>query len=437
MLEDQTIHQIQDDYGDYIVNITRWVQHTLTSWGVSEDWIISVKFFVVLTFIIISIYILQFVTRRLLQFILEKIAKITRLTFLKHSVKNRLPHYLGLAVPYIFVREAIPILFYDFRFLIKPLIKATDIYLVFMIIWIIMALFKSFLDTLQGKENFKKKPMKSYEQIVQIILFLLGSIIIFSILTGISTSSVFAGMGAASAILLLIFKDSILGLVGSIQLSANDLVQIGDWITVNKYGADGNVQEINLTTVKVRNFDKTITTIPTYALISDSFQNWRGMQEGGSRRMKKAIFIKQSTIRFLSNEELENFKKIEGLTTYIEEKQKLYPASQGSGHVFNGFRLTNNDLFMQYAIAYLQHHPLINKELTLMVRQLAPTTTGLPIEIYTFTTTTVWVDYENIMTEIINHLISAVKYFDLTLFEESSGSDDYNVYMKSSAKNQD
>lgn len=240
-------------------------------------------------------------------------------------------------------------------------------------------------------------------------------------------------MGAASAIMMLLFKDSIMGFVGSIQISTNNMVQLGDWITMNKYGADGNVEEINLTTVKVRNFDKTITTIPTYALISDSFQNWRGMQESGGRRFRRALFIKQSDIRPIREDELDKFKKVDGLAEYIERKQTEY--AERSKHSdtsisINGHWLTNNDLFIQYAIAYLRNHPRINTNMTLLVRQLAPTSQGLPVELYTFTNTTVWAEYEMILSEIVNHLISAVSYFDLQLFEDSSGSDDYNVYMK-------
>ena len=189
-----------------------------------------------------------------------------------------MPHYLALIVPYSFVRSAIPIIFEDLDSFISPFIKLADVYMVFMVIWTVMSFVRTIADVIQNKSAFRNRPFRSYLQVIQIVFVIIGLIVIYSILTGKSATGFFAAMGAASAVLMLMFKDTIMGFVASIQLSSNDMLQIGDWITMNKYGADGTVEEINLTTVKVVNFDKTITTIPTYALISDSFQNWRGMQ---------------------------------------------------------------------------------------------------------------------------------------------------------------
>jgi miniconductance mechanosensitive channel len=277
--------------------------------------------------------------------------------------------------------------------------------------------------------------MKSYFQVIQIFLFIFGAVVIYSIITGKSATTFFAAMGAASAILMLLFQDSIKGFAGSIQVTTNNMVQIGDWITMNKYGADGTVEEINLTTVKIRNFDKTITTVPTYSLISDSFQNWRGMQESGGRRFKRALNIKHSSIRFLTDEEIEKFKKADGLKEYIEAKQTEYAKlNGGEGGELSLNQITNMDVFMQYGIYYLRNHAKIRNDLTLLVRQLAPTPQGLPIELYTFANTTVWAEYEIILAEIVSHFISVVKVFDLTIYEESSGSDVYDVYIRENAK---
>lgn len=432
--------EVQAEFNSIAHVIGQWMDKTLSGIGVSDQWIEYVKLIVMLAIVVIIVYLLQFLVRNILQFVFKRVANITKLSFFNYTVKNKLPHYLALVVPYSFVRGAIPVVFYDFKTLILPLIKLTDIYMVFMVIWTIMALIRSFGDVLQEKPGFKNKPMKSYLQVIQIILFIFGAVVIYSVLTGRSATAFFAAMGAASAVLLLMFKDTIMGFVGSIQISTNDLVRIGDWITMSKYGADGDVEEINLTTVKVRNFDKTITTIPTYALISDSFQNWRGMKDSGGRRFKRALNIKHDCIRFLTDEELEKYKQYDGLKQYIETKQTEYAKlnkQPGNNLPINQHRITNNDLFMQYGIYYLRNHPKISQNMTLLVRQLSPTPQGLPIELYTFTNTTIWAEYETILAEIVNHLLSVVKFFDLRIYEESSGSDTYDVYIKENARMRD
>ena len=427
------VQNVQNELDGFIVSLNGWMQELLSGWGVSDNWIVYVKLIILFLTVGLIVFLLQYVVKYVLTFLFQRISKVSHFSFFKYTINNRLPYYLALVVPYSFLRSSIPVVFSDFKALISPLVKLTDIYLVFMIIWTVMAIIKSLADILQEKPAFHNKPMKSYLQVIQIIFYIFGAVAIYSILTGRSATAFFAAMGAASAVLMLMFKDTIMGFVGSIQISTNNMVQIGDWITMNKYGADGNVEEINLTTVKVRNFDKTITTIPTYALISDSFQNWRGMQDSGGRRFKRALYIKHDGIRFLTDEELEEFKEVEGLKSYIEAKQAEY-AKRNKGInktiLLNGHRLTNNDLFIQYAISYLKLHPRIENNLTLLVRQLAPTPQGLPVEVYTFTNTTVWAEYEIILSEIINHLISSVKYFDLKIYEESSGSDEYNVYLR-------
>jgi len=230
------------------------------------------------------------------------------------------------------------------------------------------------------------------------------------------------------------FKDAIMGFVASVQVTSNDMVRIGDWITMPKYGADGDVIEITLTTVKVSNFDKTITTIPTYALISDSFQNWRGMIRSGGRRIKRAIIIKQSSIRYIADDELVRFKKIQGISDYIDQRQEEICKHNEAIHAdrsipVNGRNLTNAGLFRRYAEWYLKNHPGTNKKMILMVRQLAPTEIGIPIELYVFTNTTNWVEYEYIMADIFDHLIAAVRYFDLHIYERQSGSDVQRIEM--------
>lgn len=424
--------KITYDKDSLIATINDWLRDILQDLGVPEAWLIYTKMILLLLFVVIVVYALQKLVSTVLNWGLKRVAKITKIGLFDYAVKNRLPHYLALVIPYSFVRTAIPVVFYSFPALIEYAIKLTDIYMVFMVIWTLMSLFYSLGDMLQERPAFHNKPMKSYMQVIQIILYIFGAVGIYCILTGKSPAVFFTAMGAASAVLMLMFKDTIMGFVSSIQLSSNDMLRIGDWITMNKYGADGDVEEINLTTVKVRNFDKTITTIPTYAMISDSYQNWRGMQESGGRRIKRPIFIKQSSIRFMTVDELEKLEELPGVKEYIEQKKK--ENSEKVAHLAeslhtNKLLLTNNDLFIQYAINYLRNHPRISQNMTLLVRQLAPTTEGLPVEIYTFTNTTVWAQYETIMSEVMNHFISVAQYFDLIIFEVGSSSDEYNVIM--------
>ncbi|NDV94969.1 mechanosensitive ion channel protein MscS [Dysgonomonas sp. 521] len=429
--------EIQAEAGTITRAIALWMEGFLKGFGIAEQWIIYTKLIVLLALVIVIAFCIQFLLKKILLFILRRAASITKLSFINYAIENKLPHYIALIGPYSFVRGTIPVIFYDFHSLISPMLKLTDIYAVFMIIWLIMSVIRSFGGVLQEKPAFHNKPMKSYFQVINIILFIFGAVIIYSIITGQSATAFFAAMGAASAILMLLFQDSIKGFAGSIQVTTNNMVQIGDWITMSKYGADGNVEEINLTTVKIRNFDKTITTVPTYALISDSFQNWRGMQDSGGRRFKRALNIKHDTIRFLSDEELEKYKGVDGLKEYIQTKQKEYAEMDQGSDIsipLNQHRITNSDLFLQYGVYYLRNHPRIDKDKTLLVRQLAPTAQGLPIELYTFTNTTVWAEYEVILSEIVNHFIGVVKYFDLQIYEESSGSDIYDVYIKENVK---
>lgn len=408
------------------------IAYFLGNIGVSTVWVSIINLFVLLLLSIISLIVLQKIVNYVLTLIFKKIHKVSKLSIFKYAVEERFPHFLGLLVPYTFAVTIIPVVFSDFPSLISPALKTADIYLVFMVIWTIMSVIKSFVHLAENKPYFKNKPIKSYLQVIQIILYIFGIVAIFSILTGKSVTVFFTAMGAASAVLLLMFKDTILGFVGSIQISANKMVLIGDWITMNKYGADGDVEEISLTTVKVRNFDKTITTIPTYALISDSFQNWRGMQETGGRRIRRSLLIKQSGIKYLTDAELDEYAKIPALTGYLKDKRKDYQEWNEKLGVqpdspIKGFQLTNCDLFMRYATWYLKNNPEIHQNMTLIVRQLDPTTQGLPIQIYAFTNTTAWSEYERIMAELFNHLISSVNIFGLTIFESVAGTDTYNV----------
>jgi miniconductance mechanosensitive channel len=299
------------------------------------------------------------------------------------------------------------------------------------ILFALLSLF-TFLDILQSisdrRETRGHFPLRGLLQTVKLVASILTTILAVSLLMDKSPLILLSGLGALSAVLLLIFKDPILGLVAGIQLSANNMLAVGDWLEMPKYGADGDVVDIALTTVKVRNWDKTITTIPTYALISDSFKNWRGMSEAGGRRIKRSIHVEMSSVCFLSKEQLGELKKAQLLSDYIAstiteiEKENIDKKADMTV-IQNGRRMTNVGTFRKYLVSYLKNHPKIHQGMTLIVRQLEPTTFGLPIEIYAFTNTTSWNAYEDIQSDIFDHIIAVLPAFSLRVHESPTGND--------------
>ena len=405
--------------------ISEWSINLLSNMGIADNWVKYINMILLAVALVVLVFVVQFITRKILQVVLNRTSKITGMPILHHLAQRRFPHFLAMIIPFSIVKGSIPIVFDQFPKMMVVMDKLADIYLIFYLIWLIMSIINAASDTLRLKPSLKDKPLDSYVQVIKIVFYIFGFVILFSILTGQETGVVLAGLGAGSAITMLIFKDSILGFVASLQVSANDMVRIGDWITMPKYGADGDVIQITLTTVKVRNFDKTITTLPPYALVSDSFQNWRGMQEIGGRRLKRSVHIKQGTIRFVRPEEIENLQKIEYISDHvksriIEIEKYNKEHSVDKSLLINGRNLTNIGLFRQYIYNYLKNHPHVHKELLLIVRQLQPNEKGMPLELYFFTATTVWVEYEAIVSDIFDHITAAATYFDLELFEDLS-----------------
>ena len=280
----------------------------------------------------------------------------------------------------------------------------------------------------ERRPQAKNRPIKGYVQVVKIVVLCGAAIILISVLIDQSPLLLLSGLGAITAVLLLVFKDTILSLVASVQLSTNDMLRVGDWITMESMGADGTVIDISLHTVKVQNFDKTIVSIPTYRLVADSYQNWRGMAESGGRRIKRALHLDQNSVRFLSDEEVLDLKKFKMLKSYLADKQEEIAEwnareLDGEDAPVNARRLTNLGTLRAYIDAYLRWHPHINNDFTLMVRQLAPGPQGVSLELYCFTDTTAWEIYEGIQADIFDHLIAIVPEFHLQLFQEPSGSD--------------
>ncbi len=405
--------------------ISEWSIQLLTNAGISENWVKYINLLLLLSVLVVLVFMVQYLTRRILHSVLKRVSTMTGIEFLRHLSERRFPHYLAMIIPFSLVKGSIPIIFDLFPRTMVMLDKLVDIFLIFYVIWLLSSIVNAFADTLRSRPSMADKPLESYVQVVKIILYAIGFIILFSILTGQKPGVILGGLGAASAILMLIFKDTILGFVASMQVTANDMVRIGDWITMPRYGADGDVIQITLTTVKIRNFDKTITTIPPYSLVSDSFQNWRGMVDAGGRRVKRSIYVKQSSIRFLSDEEVKELLKVQAVNQYISTRSQeieAYNQSVGADKslALNGRNLTNMGLFREYIKNWLSQHPDVHKELMLMVRQLQPTSKGLPLELYFFTATTEWERYEDITSDVFDHVTAAARFFDLELFEDIS-----------------
>lgn len=419
-----------------IVNITAQQTSALYDWtfnliqniGLTDRFshIVASAGLLVVAFLVL--FGIDFIIRAIFNSILTKIIKKTKTNWDDFLLRNKVLDHLSRLILIIVAQQMIPFIFVGFPNFTVGLNKFLSIVVIFSIYAFINSLLKTGRDILRTSKAFVDKPLDSYLQVVQIFLFFVIGTLIVSILTGNSPWSFLVSLGAASAILMLVFKDTILGFVASIQVSANDTVRVGDWIEMSKYGADGDVIQINLNNVQIQNFDKTIVTIPTYTLLSDSFKNYRGMQESGGRRIKRSINIKISSIRYLSEVEITALKKIELLAPYIakrEEEIQAYNQRTGVDEsvLVNGRRMTNVGLFRAYINAYAKNNPDIHKGLTFMVRQLAPNEHGLPLELYMFTNGTQWAFFENTMSDLFDHLFAAIKYFHLEVFELPASDD--------------
>ncbi|MFI1773771.1 mechanosensitive ion channel family protein [Thalassobellus citreus] len=372
--------------------------------------------------LLIIVFVVDFVIRKLLLTAFTQFAEISKSNFDDLLVKNKVPRNIAHIIPLLIALEFIDIVFIDFPPFENFVEKGLKVFAIILTLWIVRSLLNTVKDYLKTLPNLKDKPIDSYIQVFMIFAWIAGFMSAIAIATDIPFLKFVTGLGAISAVIILVFKDTIMGFVASIQVSINDMVRIGDWITFEKYGADGDVIEINLATVKVQNFDKTITTIPTYALISDSFKNWRGMTSSEGRRIKRALFIKQDGIKYLTDTDVEKLKSIQLLTSYLEGRQadiKTYNETNtiNKDLLLNGRNLTNIGVFRKYIDSYLKHHSAINKDMMIMARQLAPTTQGIPLEIYAFSSDKRWENYEYIMSDIFDHLLAALPYFELEVFE--------------------
>lgn len=398
------------------------IEPVLKKLDFGADFTLYGNLFVNLLVLMILAYAIDYLAKKILIIGLAIVATYTKSTFDDFLVANKTAKYIAHLVPLYYISIKIPIVLDDFVYWENLFGKSVKIFIIILSLFIVRSIFNSLKDYLKTLPKYNDKPIDSYIQVIMIVLWIYALLSIILLLFDTKKSALLTAFGSISALIILVFRDTILGFVASIQVTVNDMVRIGDWITVDKFGADGEVEEINLATVKVRNFDNTTSTIPTYSLISDSFRNWRGMINSDGRRIKRHVLIKGATVRFVTNEELESFKRIQFVSNYIDKKKLDIDKFNIANNIdkslnVNGRNMTNLGLFRKYIQKYIETHPGINKDMYLLVRHLQPTEKGIPLEIYCFSKDKKWENYEYIMADIFDHIIASVPYFDLELFE--------------------
>lgn len=396
----------------------------LTNQGFGLFWAeLTSRVLLVIIFLVMS-SIIYWVSRRVVLGLFYRISRKTKTHFDDLLIKNKTAKRLAYLFPVLFLYQFLPEIFSNNQTVFELLKNILEAFSIVIIINLIRALLKTINDYIKTIPSFKDKPIDSYIQVIMIFLWFIGGILILSVLTGKDVGTFLTTLGALSAVLLFVFKDTILGFVASVQITVNDTVRIGDWITMPGNNADGDVISISLSAVQIQNFDKTITSIPTYKLLSDAFINWRGMSDSDGRRIKRSLLIKISSIRFLEAEELVEIEKIERIKPFIEKRKAEIESSNQREKInkkllINGRNFTNLGLFRNYTEAYLKEHPMVNPNMTIMCRQLSPTAQGIPLEVYVFSVDKDWKNYEHIAADIFDHLLAATKYFNLECFELS------------------
>ena len=385
---------------------------------------LAAAFFLVMILAVIAF----FIAKKVLLRIVSSIVKRTGTTWDDRLLDNRFFFWIAHLAPGIMIYLLTPVALEAAEKLIAVVQGSCQIYMIVVGLLALESLLNAGLDIYNSYSISSPVHLKSFIQVAKILLYVVALVVILATVLGKSPTYLLSGMGVIASVLMLVFKDSILGFVAGIQLSANQMLSRGDWIEMPSHGADGDVIDIALTTVKVQNWDKTITSIPTYSLISDSFKNWRGMSESGGRRIKRAVHIDMQTIRLCTPAMLKRFSEITYIAEYIQEKQAEVVSWNRERQVdksdrINARHLTNVGTFRAYVLAYLKHHPGISQNMTLLVRQLAPANNGLPIEVYWFTTDTRWAYYEDIQADIFDHILAIAQEFDLRVYQNPSGSD--------------
>jgi miniconductance mechanosensitive channel len=401
------------------------IQDILVGWGMTGQPVVTLSWVILGACVIVLSVLVNFIAKKIILGGISRFIRKTKIRWddylLKHNVFTRLSHIAPALVIY-FSATSFPgeTAVYIQRF--------STVYMILAGLFAFSAFMNAVVDLYRQFDGFRQRPIKGYVQIAKIIVYVFLGIYVVGIIIDRSVLPILGGLGAMTAVIMLVFKDSILGLVASIQLSGNDMVRIGDWIEMPKYNADGDVIDVTLNTVKVQNWDKTISYIPAYALVSDSYRNWRGMSESGGRRIKRSIHIDMNSIKFATEEMLKKWERFGLLTDYLKGKTTeidLYNKELNidTGELINGRKLTNIGTFRAYIAAYLKNNPKIHKDMTFLIRHLQPTEKGLPIEIYVFSNDQNWINYEGIQADIFDHLLAALPEFSLRVFQNPTGAD--------------
>ena len=383
--------------------IVAWLQQL----GMSGKYALWLLHGVTALAILLVVYLLDRVCRKAIIPVIRKVTSKTQMTWDEHllndEVLNNACHLIPPAVFYVLI----PLAFPEKSGMLEFIFKICDIYIVIAAMKLICSFISSLYTLSSEHEKLKERSLKGFYQMLKLVVICVGVIIIIATLIDQSPVAILTGLGAGAAILMLVFQDTIKGLVAGVQLTANDMLRPGDWITVPKYGADGDVIEVSLTTVKVRNWDKTITTVPPYALVNDSFQNWRGMFDIGGRRIKRSVNIDMHSIRFCTEEEMARYRQQPWMEDFEE----------------TGDQAVNLYIFRKYLEHYLRNHPKVNQQMLLVIRQLQPTAQGLPLELYFFSADTMWVKYEALQAEVFDHVLAVIRDFGLRVFQNPTGLD--------------
>lgn len=388
-----------------MINLGSWMNGILIGWGVDPKIANTFDEMIIAALLVILAIGLDYLCQAIFVGSMKKLAQHTHYQWDSLLLKRKVVHHLVHTIPGILVYALLPLAFIRGKGLLLLSQKICAVYIVFALLLAINGFILVFLDMYNMRQVNKNRPIKGFMQVLQVLLFFIGGIVIIAILIGKSPASLFAGLGASAAILMLVFKDTILGFVAGIQLSANDMLRPGDWITVPGSNANGIVQEITLNTVKIQNFDNTISTIPPYTLVSASFQNWRGMVESGGRRVMKSIFLDLNTIKFCTPDMLNTFRKEIPLLADYKPDEGVIP--------------TNSQMFRVYVEKYLTSLPVVNTDLDLIISQLQSTEYGVPIQIYFFSRNKIWKEYERIQSDIFDHFFAMIPKFELKVYQYS------------------
>ena len=418
----------QSGKDDYAWKRYKQISEHLIDWGVPDAIAPLLADIAVLSLIALIAVLTDILMRRLLARLLRHAAKKTRTQIDDQLVRYGVFTKLAHAAPALVVYLLVPLWMPTQPRIIGGIQTVALLYLLLIAIMALNALLNAAVDIYRRFAFASQIPIRGFVQVIKIIASALAVIFAISLVIGKSPTLLVSGLGAMTAVLMLVFKDPLIGLIAGIQLSANKMLAIGDWLEMPKYGADGDVIDISLTTVQVQNWDKTISTIPTSALVSDSFKNWRGMSESGGRRIKRDLHIDLATIHFLSPQEVDTLRKAELITEYLQEKQTAVDRYNTEKKIdtstpVNGRRLTNIGTFRAYLVAYLRNHPEIHDDMTFIVRQLEPTPQGVPIQIYVFVKDVRWANYEAIQSDIFDHILAVIPEFGLRAFQQPSGND--------------